>query len=618
MNRLYKIMLLMLVVALAACNPTKDLKKQMEQQAPPPTATFNYTLSSADYTTISGMVMANASTHADSVAASKIKSSHYLMGNYDKTYIPKLLSSLYPALGLKSSAHVTYNYYKGPLVSTMMYEAAPQYTLSDADYQSMGGVVGVYKYFSPSNPATNFIPAFLSTKFPNDTSGTVRLIKYNFANSDPSGEATVFDAEFAKNISLENFTVANVSGSQTWTASKYGAKMSGYSGGNQPNEDWLVSPAIDLSGFTSPSFQVSQTINYWNKTVYPDHIQILVSTDYSGNVSTATWTKLNVTPMPDGTGWTEVQSDKIDLSSYAGKTIYIAFKYVSNTANAPTWEIDWMKVYGTVAGSGTGPAPTILSGGAFYKLSGSTWNPVSGSYYLSSADYASMGGSIGKYDDFSSSNNPDNYLPQFLALKYPYAQEGDQVFVAYKYYSGGLHTYVDQYTFTGGMWVKYNPVEVVTGPFLNTGTQWVFDPTVYKTMTSSDYQVIVDVVKKTHPDLVNKYGDGEYYYGAEAYYGNFNAQPSNRTTGQYAQADYNGLSAAEVQALILKRIGEGLVVMLQQEYPNAQTQVGGVDQKYVITYNIYVTSNISNTTTLQCTKSGPNPEFKIISGAPHE
>ena len=621
MNRLYKILLLAFVVALAACNPTKDLKKQMEQQAPAPMEqNVKYTLTSDDYSAIADLLNGNKN-HADSVAASKISSSNYLMGNYDHTYIPEILANLYPGLGKMSSVDASYDYYNGPMAVTTMYEAAEQYTLGDADYQSMGGIVGVYKYFSPSHPASNYLPDFLSAKYPSDTNGTIRLVKYKFANSDPSGEATVFDEEFASDGTLGNFTTQNVTGTQTWSATSYGAKMSGHvssSNTNYDNEDWLVSPAIDLSGFTSPSFQVSQTINYWDKTVYPDHIQILVSTDYAGDVTTATWTPLTVNQMPSGSSWTEVQSEKVDLSAYDGKKIYIAFKYVSNTVDAATWEIDWMKIYGTVAGSGSGPAPTILSGGAFYELSGSTWSPASGVYYMSSADYESIGGSIGKYGDFSSSDNPDNYLPQFLAQKYPYAQEGDEINIAYNYYSSGIHLYVDHYNFTNSMWVKYDPVAVVTSPFLNDGTKWVFDPTVHKTMTKDDYQVIVDAVyaNPATKDLVDpKYKDVEYYYGADAYHGNFSAQISYRESGAYAQSDYDGLSDAAATTLIYKRISEGIIVMLQQEYPNAQTQLGGVDQKYVITYDVYPNaggSSITYKATFQCTKSGPNPQFTAV------
>jgi hypothetical protein len=309
------------------------------------------------------------------------------MGNYDKTYIPKLLSDLYPGLGDGSSSHITYNYYDGPLTSTTMYEAASKYTLSDADYQSMGGAISIYKYFSPSNSASDYIPDFLKTKYPSDTNGTMRLVKYKFANTDPAGgEITLLDEGF--NGSFDNFDTVNVSGAQVWKLDSYKqteyANMSAYANGsNQPNEDWLVSPAIDLKGFTNPSVQINQAINYWKSSTYPNHIQVLVSTDYdgSGDVASATWAPLTINQMPSGSNWTYVTSEKVDLSAYAGKKIYIAFKYVSTSSDGPNWEIDWVKVFGTISGgSGSGVTPTVLNGGAYYELSSGTWKPVSGIY----------------------------------------------------------------------------------------------------------------------------------------------------------------------------------------------------------------------------------------------
>jgi len=602
MNRLYKILLLVLVVALAACNPTQDLKKQIEDQAPAPKANLNYTLTSADYSTIAKALLGNK-THADSVAASKISSNEYLFGSYDHTYIPDILSAMYPALGDKSSAHVSYNYYVGPMAVTVMLEGADQYTLKTADYNAINDSVGSYGTFYPDYPPENYVPDYLKTKFPNAADSTLEFVTYNYADTDPIASPPVLDEEF--NGSLGSFTAVDVSGPKSWHAASYQtseyAYMSGY---GSDNEDWLVSSAIDLSGYSHPSFQINQAINYVNGQW--DQVQVLVSTDYSGDVSSATWKPLTINTLPTGANWTFVTSEKVDLSAYAKKTIHIAFKYLSTTSNAPAWEIDWVKVYGV--------ATTTVIGkqSVFYRLLNGTWKPEKGVYALSSDDYNSMG-APGSYDNFSSSVKPDNYIPRFLAQKYPYAQEGDQINVGYMYYySYHTYLYVDHYTFTNSMWTKYNPVASMTTPFVNNGTKWVFDPTVYKTMTISDYQVIVDAVKKTHPNLVNTYGDGEDYYGADAYYGDFNAQIANRA----AQDDFAGKTDAEATALIYQRIPEGIIVMLQNEYPNATSQVSGVDQKYVITYNVYPNtggSNVVYTSTFQCTKSGPDPQFKLIS-----
>ncbi len=54
-------------------------------------------------------------------------------------------------------------------------------------------------------------------------------------------------------------------------------------------------------------------------------------------------------------------------------------------------------------------------------------------YTLSAADYDSMG-APGKHDNFSDEQKPQNYLPTFLGIKFPYAKEGAKYLVVYKFY----------------------------------------------------------------------------------------------------------------------------------------------------------------------------------------
>jgi len=618
MNKLNKI-LLILIVALSSCNPMSDTYNLLNKDIQPPHATFNYTLTDADYAEISSQALKNATNASDSALAKTIKSTSSLPEGYAATYVPALLQAMYPALGKGSNAQVTYNFNKGPLPRLVQYTSAGKYTLSAADYKSMGGAVRVYGYFSPSNAPNNFIPNFLNTKFADAADSTLKLITYKYATTNPSGgEITVFDEEFSDSTFLNSFQAFNITGDQVWTASSYNqdqfAKMSGYSGGNQNNENWLVSPAIDLKGFTSPSFQVDQAIKYLNGQW--DQTTIWISTDYTGDVTTATWTQLTINTLPTGNDWSFVTSEKVDLSAYTGKTIYIAFKYVSTTSNAATWEVNWLKVYGSIGGSGSSTPPEVITKSTFYRLISGTWGTEKGVYALSSQDYNSMG-APGKYDNFSSSVLPDNYIPKFLIQKYPYAQEGNQLVVVYKYYSGGVNIRADQYTYTNSTWTKYNPVEMKTSQFINTGTKWVFDPTVTFTMTAADYQLIVDAVKADPnlKSLVNSYGDQEYYYGAGSKYSDFDARISKRTTGTYAQTDYQGLTDTEASALILKRIHEGIIMLLKIKFPNAVTQVSGINVMYVVTYAVYENDGSTGhyTSTFQCTKSAPNPDFTYVS-----
>ena len=173
----------------------------------------------------------------------------------------------------------------------------------------------------------------------------------NVTPDGPSTPAAAQKLPFANNFktatSLDPFTAVSVSGDQVWVIddSKYknGAKMSGHvSGVRTPNEDWLISPALDFTGSKAPELIISHAINFGSDMATEQ--QVLISDNYTdGNPSTATWTPLTVT-YPAGNNWDYVDS-KTDLKAYVGKkNIHIAFKYVSTDTSAATWEIAKMEV----------------------------------------------------------------------------------------------------------------------------------------------------------------------------------------------------------------------------------------------------------------------------------
>ncbi|MBN2639467.1 MAG: choice-of-anchor J domain-containing protein, partial [Bacteroidales bacterium] len=391
MNKLYKF-LLILLVGLASCNPMNDIYNQLDKEVQPPQATFEYTLTDADYSSISSAALKNATNAEDSATASNIGSTNSLPEGFAAQYVPALIQKMYPALGKGSTANVTYNFNNGYVTSVI-----ESYTLSDTDYEAMGGAVAIYKYFSPSNAPEDYLPDFLSTKFSAATDGTYEFVTYNYSATDPQfGEVTVFSDDFSNG--LVNFDSVSIVGDQKWYGSSYTstsgtdyfAKISGYSGGAQDNEDWLISPAINLNGYIDAKLEVSQAAKYLNDEW--DQIQVLISSDYSGDVTTANWTQVTIDTLPSGSDYTFVSSGKVDISAYNGMTIHVAFKYLSTTTNAATWEINYIKVYGTVP-SKTSVAVGPVATTALYKLSGTTWGEVSTSdyYMLTADDYNAMG-----------------------------------------------------------------------------------------------------------------------------------------------------------------------------------------------------------------------------------
>lgn len=120
------------------------------------------------------------------------------------------------------------------------------------------------------------------------------------------------------------------------TKNKY-MKASAYKGGCIAAESWLVSPAFSLKGITAPVMTFNNACNQVKGGNITDHIKVMV---YDG----ANWTEATISGMPDGKSWTFVDST-VDLKSVAGKTnVKVAFKYVSTTSFAPTWEIKTVSI----------------------------------------------------------------------------------------------------------------------------------------------------------------------------------------------------------------------------------------------------------------------------------
>ena len=125
-----------------------------------------------------------------------------------------------------------------------------------------------------------------------------------------------------------------------WTNNNYGWVASGYKSKCIESESWLVSPAIDLTAATAPKFSFYQTINKLGSGyTYDKHVAILVSADYTDDVTKATWEEATINTWPTCKDWNFVCTGDIDLAKFAGKSIRIAFKYVSDSKSAPSWEI---------------------------------------------------------------------------------------------------------------------------------------------------------------------------------------------------------------------------------------------------------------------------------------
>ena len=112
------------------------------------------------------------------------------------------------------------------------------------------------------------------------------------------------------------------------------------------SESWLISPEVDLSTATNATLTFMHIINHAGDMQTQETLWVT-------ETSTENWQQVTIPNYPDGNSWNEVSSGNIDLSAYAGKKIKFAFKYVSTTAAAATWEVYDVKVVANGEGGGS-------------------------------------------------------------------------------------------------------------------------------------------------------------------------------------------------------------------------------------------------------------------------
>jgi hypothetical protein len=177
--------------------------------------------------------------------------------------------------------------------------------------------------------------------------GVKTLTAYTLEGETPVVEPTTIFSE-AFSGTLGNFTSVSVVGNQLWAGTSYGATMAGFANSvSNANEDWLISPAINLTGKTSAVLSFMHTINKGLVANMMTNHTLWVSTNYtSGDPSLATWTSVTIPTYPTGSDWTFVNSGNIALpSSVLGNSnCRIAFKYLCSTTESSTWEIKTLKI----------------------------------------------------------------------------------------------------------------------------------------------------------------------------------------------------------------------------------------------------------------------------------
>lgn len=594
------IALSLLGVFAVACDPMDEIYNEIDAEGTTNTQTMaEYVLTDADYETISTAAGKTAASDVEKALASAVKTDKALneFASAEK-FVPAIIAKMLPSWGKGSSVGVTYKYQNNPSDYVLEYRTVVNTSLSNKDYENIWGEGSPVKFLSPAHAPATVLPAWLAGKYKDAAKGDLVLVDYKYDETNPefTGEE-LFSQNFEsivanEDIVLEDWEQVALKGDRKWQGKTYsnnGYAQFSANGFNDGEVDtWLISPAVEITTKdASLSFDIK--FGYYNA----DCFDVLVSDAYNGNgsIDIAQWTSLKdqftfPEGLPGGYNDNFANVGKGSLAAYNGKTIYVAFRYVGEgpKAKTTTVQLDNVSISSAVL------APTNEKPyNALYQFDGTTWKAKVDSrlVVVTPADYDAMG-NPGSHDNFSTSDAPENYLPQFLAQKFPYAQEGDSKAVMYKYYNKVTTIEVDEYLFKEGAWTLNNNIELKEKVnFVNNGTEWLFDPTITKSLASEDYLILEDWVKsnKDAGYMDPKYGNSEYWFGGSSYYVNFNIQLSKRRSNdpdKVVPADDK-----EAEAYLLSMVQKGIELILATEYPTVGAQVSGIDCFYIISAKVY-------------------------------
>ena len=560
-------------------------------------AAYNYTLTEANYTTISDAAVKVATTPAEISLATSIKNNKYFTTAVPaSTYVPFLLKTQYPYADLGSTAMITYAFNEARPAYLDAFANASVYTLNSADYASSGSnALGFYPNVNPQN----FLGDILAANIPSPTAGEIKLVKYSQYTEVPVITTTT------NYLLEENFNFGSTAGNltaltNTWTAHSGTTGFVGYatsslSMANYPSTGLGGSATIATAGvedinkkFTAQNsgtvyFSALVNLSAVGTGAYFFHVyehgtgnfrarigakdngtgKILfgLSTSASNQVYGTTAFDLNTTYLIVASYNIDNGVSNLYILSSPSATMP-ATPEVSDTGTAgsvtdavairqalggPAGTFDGVRVAKTWAALMVNVVTTTIEGDktneeAYYQYAADKWVPAQNIYVVTANDYQSMGtatGQPGKNNYFISKIQSEGYLPTLLAKLYPYAQNGNKQIVAYKYNEGGVKTGVDEYIFQAGKWSKPSSIVSKTEQFVFSNIGWVFDPTVKIVMGTSDYQLMVDYVLATPSISIFAhpfFKNEEYYYGFASRFNNVSFRLSYRNPSYFTGA----------------------------------------------------------------------------------
>ena len=575
-----KIFLLLTVFTMVftSCEPLEDINAKVDAQDNAIVGDAEYTLTDDDYDAL-GLNYGSFNSVDDA-----------------KEDIPGLLTEMYPAWGNKSSVLVGYKLYVGRAFGLRNYELGLEdYKLSGSD---------ILGFESTVNPAT-FLPQILENNNSSANEGDYVSATYNQYTGSTTAITPLVSLE-------ENFDYGATAGDLTTISAGAWVNHSGASnqlmyattGLSMTDYPSDAAGAMSLSNAGSEDVNKAFTTDITSGMVYSSalinlsevgngtYFFHLMEEDGSYAFSARVGAKndgsdkilfgigASSSSLTYGTTSYDLNKTYLVVASYntsnGVSNLYVLDAVTdtepdtpeaTNTGNAnntakrigirqgnggPTGTIDGIRVANTwsaIMNNGSLPDEIVgekIATTVMYTYDNGTWKLPSGDYYsITEDDFTSMG-----LTNFGSSKPAGDYLPTFLGIKFPYAQDGDELDVVYNYVSSssGAQVRGDHYTKTNGVWEAYQSTIETTLQFGHDGTTWVPDNTIkYTLIRNGDYEY-----------MASQLTDAEYagLIGNLANYGDFDYNWSDAQIN-YALAiflDHHDATAAEGQKYLLSYV----------------------------------------------------------------
>jgi len=528
---------MVLGLVFTSCEPMDDIHAAIDAEENTIVGDAEYTLTDDDYETLG--LSYGTFNNEEQVKASDI---------------PNILSEVFPVWGKNSSVLVNYQLYLGKAFS------AEDYYLTQDDYTLSGS--DLLGFQSDATPG-DYLADILANNIDYASEGDYAIAKYSqYSGAAYTITPTVtFEENFdygAVTGDLNSLSVGNWE-SYSGTASQIEYATTSLSMDNYPTS--AIGGSVIINGsdsedvkstfteITSGTVYASTLINlsavddgnyffHLKDDGYNFRARVGAKDDGSGNIlfgigaSSSTLT-YGTTSFDLGTTYLLVATYDIDngisnlyvlTTAYAtepgtpeatntdGSGTPISELAIRQSGGIPSGTLDGIRVANTwsaIMNNGVLDDEVIGDKTAdqmLYTFNGSAWELAEdGSYVLTSEDYDAMGtdyGLPGKYNNFDSSMDVDAYISTFLGIKYPFAQNDDNIHVLYNYYDGGAKTSGNSYTVIDGVWVGYESVISAIYQYGHNGIAWEPDNTIKYTLVDADYEYIADQLS-TDPDYID-------------------------------------------------------------------------------------------------------------------